>query len=126
MKSFIYLFLCLFISLVVGTKQPVAKIDKLSAEDAIHALSLLDQFNSAADNTTLANLTKQFHDLTGADPDSGLRTKLYEIIDQNVHHTSFFTKLAGLVSFQNLLLVCMVAVGVVFVISLFKDVIILL
>jgi len=115
--------LCLCLSLSLAARSPIAKIDKLSADQALEAIRLLDQLNSNTDFNHTINLITQFYQLTDTDPDESLRPKLYEIINQNVHHVSIFMKLAGLISFQNVLLVCMVIVGVVFVLSLCKDVI---
>jgi len=55
-----------------------------------------------------------------------LKTKLFDILKNKTNTTSYFSKLLGLASFGNLLLVCSIIVGVFFVISLFKDLILLL
>jgi hypothetical protein len=50
-----------------------------------------------------------------------VRTKLYNLMDKTINQTSYFSKFVGLFSFQTVLLVLMVIVGVAFAVSCMSD-----
>jgi hypothetical protein len=125
-RLIIFCILCACTIELGSARKTIPKIDKLSANEALQALALIDQIISAENLTHAESLVIRFKEFTGSDYNYTLRTKLYDVVDQSLHNRSFFSKMLGLINFQNFLLVCMVVVGVVFVISLFFDIIVLL
>ena len=98
------------------------KIEKMSIDQAIRTLELMDKI-------TLSNDTvdrDKFKNLTDYDYNESLRYDLYEIIHKNANHTSFFMKMMGFVTIQNTILLGMVIIGVGFVFSLARDVVLML
>lgn len=98
------------------------KIEKLSTQQALEMLELIDNI----EKTNNQSLKEQFTKLTDLDYNVIYRQLLYDVLTKNANNTSFFSKMMGLVSFQNVILVCMVCVSIVFVFSLAKDMVLLL
>ena len=70
------------------------------------------------ENTLKLNqLLDEFEDLTGQQYSLDLRSKIYDVMDKK----SLFNVVAGLVTFQNFILVCIVLTGIGFVVSLGRD-----
>ena len=112
----LFAFLVLFCAFASG----FTKLEKLSTDDALSLLKLMDEIENTSNST---HLKQTFKELTDHDYDTTLKSKLYEIIDNNANHTSIFMRLMGLITFQNFILVCIVIVCVALVVSLFRDVI---
>jgi hypothetical protein len=100
----------------------ISKLDKFSVHDAVNALELMDTIDKTTNNTIRLALKLTFEDLTGTIFNEGMRPQFYQIIDKNMEHTSYFSKMLGLMSFQNILLVCMIIVGIAFLFSFVSDI----
>ena len=96
------------------------KLEKLSTKELTDILKLMDNIKNTENNTHLKQTLKELTDL---DYDEKIRSELYELIRGNENHTSVFMRLAGLITFKNIFLTCMVLIGVALAISLFKDII---
>ncbi|QKF94045.1 hypothetical protein QKU48_gp0587 [Fadolivirus algeromassiliense] len=111
-----------FILLLCVSVYGYTKIEKLSTPQALKLLELMDKIEKTNDQT----LKNTFTELTDLQYDPSIRTQLYDVVAKNQNHTSFFMKMVGLVSFQNVILVCMVMVAIAFIFSLAKDIVLLL
>ena len=98
------------------------KIEKMSLDQATSTLQLMDEIDQTNNDT----LKVKFKELTDQEYDKSLRKTVYEIIHKNANNTSFFMKVAGLVTFQNVIILCMIGVAIGFIVSLFKDIIFVL
>jgi len=94
-----------------------ASIDKLSLTDAVHALALSDEFEHTQNET----IKLEYQALTGVNYSWDQRTQLLDIILQNSENKSFASKLAGLVTFQNVIVTAIVIIAVAFVVSVAHD-----
>ena len=92
------------------------KVEKLSTYQALDLLELMDTI----DKTNNTSLKVQFTKLTDLEYNTTHRSLLYEVLTKNANNTSFFSKMLGLVSFQNVILVCMICVAIAFLFSLTK------
>jgi len=98
-----------------------ATIDYLSTDDAVKSLEIIDQIMQTTDSDQAHQLKSQFCQLTGFDTyDPNLRPKIYDQILQNSNYTSLAVKLAGLVTFQNVIIVCMICVATVLLIFIVR------
>lgn len=116
MKSFL-LVLLLGITICLAS----SKYEKLSSEDVFNALETMDEIEKTTDENTRSAMLIKFEKITGLVYDASLRSKLYDLQRKNMNHTSYASKIMGLLSFQNVILVCMVVVAIGFIISLVSD-----
>src|SRR5690242_16948249 len=91
----------------------LAKIDTLTLPEAVHALALSDEIGKTQNET----LKLEYLTLTGVNYSFDQRSQLLDIILQNSENKSIAAKLAGLLTFQNVVLTLAVCVGVAFVVS---------
>ena len=94
----------------------------MSNEQAIQALKLMDNIDKTNDTI----LKTQFKVFTDYEYNESLKDELYKIINKNDNNTGIFVKLSGLITFQNVILVSMIGVAIIFLVSLFKDIMIAL
>lgn len=111
----ILLFFCVF-------AYGYTKIEKLSTPQALKLLELMDTIEKTNDQ----NLKNTFSKLTDFKYDPVLRNQIYDILTKNANHTSFFMKMVGLVSFQNVIIVCMILVAIGLIFSLARDLVLIL
>lgn len=122
MKSILLIFLTLF----CGQIFCYTKIEKLSTSQAISILELIDDIKYS-NNNDLKMRFKELTDYEYEDKDiSMIKIKLYNVIHQNVNYTSFFMKMAGLVTLKNIISILMVIVGIAFLFSFLGDLILIL
>lgn len=94
------------------------KIKRLSLDQSL--LLLEDLFN---------NNTATVRNYLNADLDyniTEISRLLFEVARSNAENKSIYMRLLGLITFKNFLLVCMVAVGLVFIVSLFRDILLVM
>lgn len=116
MKSFFFLLSLVILSTACG------KLEKFSTNDAISVLELMDKIEKSTNDTIRLPLVLKFEDLTGMSFSENVRQQLYIIINKNMEHNSIFSKMLGLISFREIILVCMVIVGIAFLISFMLDI----
>ena len=121
MKHIMFLLLVCIASVYTYTK-----LESLSSDEAIYALKIIDQIENVNDTGEMAQLNNLFNGITGEDYNISCRKQLYEIIANNAANIGIYSKIHGLLSFKNFLLVCMVAVGVAFVISFMFNIVCML
>ncbi|ARF11929.1 hypothetical protein Klosneuvirus_3_64 [Klosneuvirus KNV1] len=110
------LFCLVFLSLSLLT---LANIDKLSLPNAVHALTLSDEIEKSQNET----LKQDYQKLTGMNYSWDQRSQLLDIIMKNSENKSFAAKIAGLLTFQNVVLTLAVLVAVALVVSVAHDLI---
>ena len=112
-----HLIVCILLCSVVGVLS-VNKISSLSTKEALDAISLIDQIVIKDDPM----LKWYLQELIGIPfkNSTTLRLQLYDVIEKN----SNFTKLTDLVTFQNILLLCMIGIFLVFIFLITKDLLI--
>ncbi|XWV26426.1 hypothetical protein QJ857_gp0643 [Tupanvirus soda lake] len=122
MKSIIF-----FLLIILTVSHAYTKLDKLSTNEALEALELVDKIeNSTSDLTNKQNIEEKFFKITGAKYDFFVRRQLYNVISLNNANQGVYSKLVGLISFQNVLLICMVVVGIAFMFSFLHDILFIL
>ena len=121
MKYFLFLLLALIASVCSYTK-----LESLSSDDAINALKIIDLIENVNSTNEIVRLNKLLNEITGETYNISHRKQLYDIISDNTANIGIYSKISGLLSFKNFLLVCMVAVGVAFVISFMFNIVCLL
>lgn len=112
----------LFILLIALTVFGHTNLEKMSLGSATQVLKLMDEIERTNNDT----LKLTFKELTNMDYNISLRENVYDIIHKNANHTSVFMKMAGLITFQNVIIVCMIFVSIAFLMFLCKDIIVYL
>ena len=108
--------------LTISIALAVTQLEKLSTEDALQVIALMDK----VDFLNCTNATTEIFKLTGLNYEPHnftMRQLLRDAIESNIHHTSFYAKVLGLITFANIISVLMVPIGLVFLFSFFGDVI---
>jgi hypothetical protein len=89
--------------------------------EALNVLSIMDKIEcSTNDNNNI--LKDQFYRATNIQFDPKIRSQIYDLITENSKN-NLYTKIIGLFSFHDALLVVMVFVGIVFLFSFIRDII---
>ena len=113
------LILLLFINKILAYD----KIDHFSTDDAITVLKLMDNIVGTTNIDDRIILENQFFVMTNMNYNENIRLVIYDLINANSENTSLFSKIHGLISFQNIIKCCMVLVGFALVLSFTNDVV---
>ena len=103
--------LLILVLICVAHVNCVHKLEKLSLEQSVEALRLINAYDRSPSET----IKQQFLKLTGCDLDVNLKDTLLQVVLDNGNQTSWFMKMVGLISFQNIIIVCMIFVGIALV-----------
>lgn len=127
--KYILLFVVFFIAFCNGDNKKTIfqnsnhrSLDKLSTDDALLALRIIDNITSAVTGKYEILRDAELYALVGMDYTPELREKLYQVINSNTNQTSRYARLLGLISFQNIIILALVLVGLALFIFLMKDV----
>lgn len=124
MKLTFFIILSVFSALIV----PVLTTDvmKLSPSQSMDLLKAVDCMNGLTEGCDVLASQKLFKDLVGSEPTDQnmpqVREQLLDLASQYFTHTSWWDKITGLITFNNILGFLMSITGVVFVFALIGDV----
>lgn len=107
---------------LIATTLAITKLDKLSTEDALDVLSLMDQVDQHNETNAKSKIL-ELTDLEYNPLNYTMRQMVLAVLDANVHQTSIYAKVIGLITFTNIISVLMVPVGLIFLFSFFGDII---
>lgn len=107
-----------FLLVLITTAYDSDKVKKLSFEDTLSYLDKLVQSDTKEVDT-------QF-DIHSVEERSKFKDDLLHLLQDHQYQRSWFAHFAGLVTFKNILLSLTVLIGIVFVVSLCKDILIVL
>jgi hypothetical protein len=125
------IFLLVGVWLVNGCSAERVDLRKLSPQECVQALKLLDQLEGCSERETAEQCHEkdiQLHDLTdvsfGTSPSDTIeqtRAQLYTLMNQHLDHTSLYAKLIRVINFRNFLIILACFVGVAFLIAFTHD-----
>ncbi|AYV76268.1 MAG: hypothetical protein Terrestrivirus5_90 [Terrestrivirus sp.] len=110
---------------IVVTCRPERNIAKFSTEEAISVLELIDRLRTNYDQQVDSEFTKltacSYKDI---DLES-VQKSLHTVIKENSINQSVYMKVMGIITFYNIVLVCLSGVGIALLFSLASDVLII-
>ncbi len=96
------------------------KIEQMSIHDAINVLEIIDKIENSDESFLFQT---NFLQATGIEYDPKIKSQIYDVITKNTNNTSFYSKMLGLITFRNIILVVMIFVAIAFIFALLRDVI---